>query len=104
MGLDESKNELDREKARRIYQGMSKSDLLGSIGPPIEKYSCFFKFTRKEKQGVADEVWVYDERKVLRGGRTLFMYIDKGVVYQTSQDTSFFKQSDTLDCSTLVAP
>lgn len=104
MGLDESKNEMDREKARRIYQGMSRNDLLGSIGPPIEKYSCFLKFNRNEKQGVADEVWVYDERKVLRGGRALFINIDKGAVYQTSHHTSFFKQSDTFDCSTLVTP
>lgn len=104
MGLDESKNDLDRAKARRIYHGMSKNDLLESVGAPKEKYSCFLKLPLTEKQGTADEVWIYDDGKVLRGGRTLFINIDKGTVYNNSHHTSFFKESDTFACSKLATP
>lgn len=91
MGLDEEKNSADREKASLAYVGMSKEDLRTYIGEPKEKYHC------KGKDGSgASEVWIYRNDLVLRGGRSLFLRLDNGSVYHTSNDTSFFKDRCSL--------
>lgn len=80
MGLDEEKNSEDGEKASLAYEGMSKEDLRTYIGEPKEKYHC------KAKDGsVANEVWIYREDQVLRGGRSLFIRLDDEKVYHTSR-------------------
>ena len=94
MGLDAKKNAEDKEKARLIYEGMSKKDLMLNIGEPKEKYHC----EGKNGSG-AEEIWVYEKGQVLRGGRSLFINLNKGVVYYNSYDTTFFKNSDWLNCS-----
>lgn len=104
MGLDESKNSADNAKARLIYQGMSRQDLLASIGEPKEKYSCILKLRLKDKPDVPQEIWVYDESKVLRGGRALFLDVGTGTVSHNSFHTTFFRDSDSFDCSPSVAP
>jgi hypothetical protein len=96
MGLDAKKNDEDEEKARLIYEGMSKKDLILNIGEPKEKYHCEAKNARGD-----EEIWVYEKGQVLRGGRTLFIDLDKGVVYHNSYNTTFFKDSDWLNCSLL---
>lgn len=98
MGLNASDNSADNAKARLIYHGMSRQDLLSSIGTPKEKYACILKLPAK---GVAQEVWVYEDRKVLRGGRALFIDRDTGAVSHNSFHTSFFKGSGSFDCSIL---
>ncbi|MDW7772233.1 MAG: hypothetical protein SCH71_05010 [Desulfobulbaceae bacterium] len=92
IGLDEGKNDDDKEKASLAYGGMSKEDLVMYVGEPKEKY-C-----REVKESGRDEVWVYEKDKVLRGGRALFISGDKGVVYHTSHNTTFFKNLDWYDC------
>lgn len=80
MGLDEEKNSEDREKASLAYEGMSKEDLRTYIGEPKGKYHC----ENKDRSG-AYEVWVYSEDQVLRGGRALFISLDKEKVSFTSR-------------------
>ena len=94
MGLDALKNSEDEEKARLVYEGMSKQDLIQAIGEPMEKYHC----TPKNANGSID-IWVYGKEQVLRGGRALFIDSDKGTVYHNSYDTTFFKDSQWLNCS-----
>ncbi len=104
MGLDESKNSADSAKARMIYHGMSRQELLAGIGIPKEKYSCILKLHLKEKPDVAQEIWVYDDGKVLRGGRALFIDLETGTVTHNSFDTNFFKDSVSFTCSPLAVP
>lgn len=104
MGLDESKNSRDNAKARLIYHGMSRSDLLESIGAPKEKYFCLLKLHLKEKPQVAQEIWVFDDSQVLRGGRSLFIDVGTGTVSHNSVNTTFFKGSDSFTCSPLTTP
>ena len=94
MDLDAGKNDQDEEKARLVYEGMSKNDLIKNIGEPKEKYHC----EAKNGSGI-EEIWVYNKGEVLRGGRALFIDLGKGVVYYNSYDTTFFKNSDWLNCS-----
>lgn len=94
FGLDAVKNDDDKEKALLAYGGMSKEDLTMYVGEPKEKYYC------KNKYG-DQEIWIYEKSQVLRGGRALFIYLDDGVVYHTSHDTTFFKDSNSLNCSVL---
>lgn len=94
MGLDANKNAEDKEKAMMAYGGMSKEDLIAYIGKPKEKYYC------KGEHG-DQEIWIYEKSKILRGGRSLFINLDDGMVYYTSQDTNFFKNSKYFNCSVL---
>lgn len=94
-GLDAGKNAEDKLKARLVYEGMSKSDLLKYIGEPMEKYLCIPK--EQNRWSKEEEVWVYRKDQVLRGGRSLFINLDKGEVYYNSYDTSFFKKRN--NCS-----
>ncbi|WP_345979085.1 hypothetical protein [Sulfurimonas sp. HSL3-2] len=93
-GLDALKNNEDEEKARLVYEGMSKQNLIQAIGEPMEKYHC----NPKNANGSID-IWVYGKQQVLRGGRSLFIDSDKGTVYHNSYDTTFFKNSEWLNCS-----
>lgn len=104
MGLDASNNNEDNRKAWIIYRGMSKKDLLESIGEPKEKYSCILKLHLKDKPDVPQEIWVYDDNKVLRGGRALSIDIETGTVSHNSFHTSYFKDSNSFTCSPLVEP
>lgn len=89
MGLDAGKNAEDGEKAQLAYGGMSRDDLATYVGEPLEKYHC------KSKYG-SNEVWIYQNDHVLRGGRALFINLEDGKVYHTSHDTTFFKDSCSL--------
>ncbi len=89
-GLDAGKNAEDNLKARLIYKGMSKNDLLTYIGEPMEKYLCIPK--EQNNWSKEKEVWVYGKDKVLRGGRSLFIDLNKGEVDHNSYHTSFFKK------------
>lgn len=79
MGLDEKKNSRDREKALWIYGGMNKDVLRESIGEPKHRYLC-----KSENSRDRFEVWSYENDQVLRGGRFLFLNLDKGKVYFSS--------------------
>lgn len=92
-GLDAQQNAKDNEKARLVYEGMSEEELIKFIGIPKEKYFCEAK-----GQLTAHEVWVYDEEKVLRGGRALFIDSLSDKVYHNSFHTTFFKN----DCSLIT--
>jgi len=93
-GLDAGKNAEDTGKASMAYGGMSKEDLITYIGEPMEEYYC------EGKHG-DEEIWIYEKSQVLRGGRALFINLDDGVVYHTSHNTTFFKDSNSLNCSVL---
>ncbi|RMF24645.1 MAG: hypothetical protein D6760_02890, partial [Deltaproteobacteria bacterium] len=97
MGLDEGKNADDEEKAALAYEGMTKDELLAYVGEPKERYRC------ESLAGAArpKEVWVYENDKVIRGARAMFLELPQGVVYHTSEDTSFFKKSEQARCSLL---
>ena len=90
-GLDAGKNAQDKEKARLVYEGMSREELKIYVGEPKEKYYCEAKGRRK-----ANEVWVYEDDKVLRGGRALFIDLERDKVYYNSYHTSFFKDHCSL--------
>jgi hypothetical protein len=94
-GLDAKKNAEDNSKARLVYEGISKNDLLTYIGKPTEKYLCSPK--EQNRWSKKEEVWVYRKDQVLRGGRSLFIDLDNGQVYYNSYDTSFFKNRE--NCS-----
>lgn len=94
LGLDEVKNEADRGKASLAYKGMSKGELITYIGEPKEKYYC-------ETEYGPEEIWIYKKSQVLRGGRDLFIHVDNGLVYHTSED-SFFKHSKSYTCSVMT--
>lgn len=104
MGLDGSKNSEDEAKARLVYTGMSREDLLESVGKPREKYSCILKLNLKDRSDPPLEIWVYDDEKVLRGGRTLLIYLDRGTVSDNSFHTTFFKNNSHFACSELAVP
>jgi hypothetical protein len=104
MGLDQSKNESDNARARLIYHGLSRQDLLSGVGIPREKYSCIQKLNLREKRDIAHEIWVYDESLVLRGGRTLFIDQGTGIVSHNSFHTTFFKNSSSFSCLPLINP
>jgi hypothetical protein len=88
-GLDAGKNAEDNRKARLVYEGMSKEDLRAYVGEPKEKYHC------EAKDSSGDyEVWVYEKNQVLRGGRALFIDLEKGEIYHNSYHISFFKKWD----------
>jgi CRISPR/Cas system CMR subunit Cmr4 (Cas7 group RAMP superfamily) len=89
-GLDAKKNDEDELKARLVYEGMSKEDLITYVGEPKEKYYC-----EVEGKSTAHEVWVFEKDKVLRGGRALFIDLGSNRVYHNSYNTAFFKD----DCS-----
>jgi len=89
MGLDAGKNDEDKGKATLAYGGMSKNDLITHIGDPMERYHCADKYG-------GHEVWIYRKDQVLRGGRALFIGLADGKVYHTSHDTTFFKDSCSL--------
>ncbi len=92
-GLDAQKNADDEEKAELAYGGLSRKELLAHVGQPREKYFC------REVKGVTGiEIWVYDDQKVLRGGRAMFIDLRDGAVYSTSVDTKFFREPGWLDC------
>jgi len=92
-GLDAGKNAEDNWKARLVYEGMTKEDLRAYVGEPKEKYHC------KAKGRSGDgEVWIFEKDLVLRGGRALFIDLQKGKVYHNSYHTSFFKD----DCSLIT--
>ncbi|MBN2332422.1 MAG: hypothetical protein JXO49_12610 [Deltaproteobacteria bacterium] len=91
-GLDEGKNADDKEKALIAYGGMSKEELIKHLGDPMEKYYC------KDNYG-DEEVWIYNKDQVLRGGRALFIRSADEMVYYTSHNTTFFKNSK--NCSKL---
>lgn len=91
-GLDAGKNADDKGKAFMAYGGMSKEDLITRIGDPMEKYYC-------EGKNGDYEVWIYKKDQVLRGGRALFIRSEDGMVYHTSHNTTFFKNSNS--CSAL---
>ena len=90
-GLDAKKNAEDNQKARLVYEDMSKEDLKRFVGEPKEKYYC-------ESQGKskAHEVWVFEHEKILRGGRALFIDLTTDKVYHNSYNTSFFKNACSL--------
>jgi CRISPR/Cas system CMR subunit Cmr4 (Cas7 group RAMP superfamily) len=90
-GLDAGKNAEDNRKARLVYEGMSKEALKTYVGEPKEKYYCEAKGRSK-----AHEVWVFEEDKVLRGGRALFVDLESDKVYHNSYHISFFKDDCTL--------
>lgn len=92
LGLDAGKNAADNGKALMAYGGMSRKDLLTFIGKPLQKYYC------KSKNGDY-EIWIYRKDQVLRGGRAIFISLDKDNVYNTSYNTTFFKQSK--NCSVI---
>lgn len=94
MGLDAQKNSDDGKKARLIYVGLSKTSLIQSIGNPKIKYHCL---TDQEKNEL--EIWVYENEKVLRGGRALFIDVKDGTVYHNSFHTTFFMDSEYFRCS-----
>lgn len=92
MGLDARRNARDNEKASVAYVGLSRAALIRNLGEPRERYRC-------DGRSGSGEVWIYDPKRVLRGGRALFIASDKGVVYHTSHNTSFFKKSSSMRCS-----
>jgi len=92
-GLDAQKNADDEEKAELAYGGLSREQLLAHVGQPREQYFC-----REVKGGTGIEIWVYDDQKVLRGGRAMFISLRDGDVYSTSVDTKFFREPGWLDC------
>ena len=94
MGIDQQKISDDEGKAMMAYGGMSKKDLITYVGEPAEEYYC------ESKQG-GFEIWVYEKAQVLRGGRALFIDLDDDAVYNTSVNTTFFKDSDQFNCSLL---
>lgn len=94
MGLDSQQNSEDGEKAQLIYVGLSKTDLLQSIGDPKIKYHCISNQSKNES-----EIWVYDNERVLRGGRALFIDFKNDIIYHNSFDTTFFIDSDYFNCS-----
>jgi len=95
MGLDAKVNAEDNEKSRLVYEGMSKEELETYIGKPKEKYYC------DNRRGYpANEIWVYEKHQVLRGGRALFINLEKNKVYHNSYGVSFFKNKDT--CSLIT--
>lgn len=102
MGLNGAKNSDDTARAGRIYMGLSRQDLIESIGEPREKYACTMRVKLKGKPDEAEEIWVYDEDKVLRGGRTLILESANGLVWHNSFSTTFFKESDTFECKPLA--
>jgi len=104
MGLDASKNSKDNAKARLVYLGMSRKELMESVGEPREKYSCILKLHLKDRQDVPQEIWVYDDDKVLRGGRSLSIDSGTGTVSHNSFHTSYFKDSDSFRCTPLLVP
>lgn len=86
FGLDAGKNAEDKGKAQLAYKGMSKAQLVASLGEPVEKYVCKNKFRD-------NQVWLYRTDQVLRGGRALFIDSASGKVYYTSHNTTFFKDA-----------
>jgi len=82
-GLDAKKNAQDVEKARLVYVGMSKEDLMKNLGEPREEYFCGAKGKLR-----AHEVWIFEEHKVLRGARAIFIDSEKNTVYHTSYSTT----------------
>lgn len=92
-GLDAENNAEDNQKAELAYSGMSKEDLKTYVGEPKEKYYCEAKGRSK-----AHEIWVFEEDKVLRGGRALFVNLESDKVYHNSYHISFFKD----DCSLMT--
>jgi hypothetical protein len=78
LGLDAVKNDKDESKARLVYDGMSKEDLMVYIGEPKEKYFCNDKYNKY----IGDyEVWIYGKDQVLRGGRELYINLDDNTVF-----------------------
>lgn len=102
VGLDGQKNEDDNSKARRVYQGMSRKDLLESVGEPSEKYACLLNL--HNKPAIPQQIWVYPDEKVLRGGRTLTLDLATETVSHNSMHTSYFKNSKSYSCSPLSVP
>lgn len=102
MGLDAAKNGDDNTKAGLIYRGLSRMDLLESVGMPKEKYACTLHLGLEGKPKVPLEIWVYDDSKVLRGGRTLSIDVDTGTVYHNSFHTHYFKDSNSFTCSQMA--
>jgi hypothetical protein len=93
LGEDPAKNQEDESKARFVYEGMSKNDLLTYIGQPKEKYMCIPKGQYQlSKEEAHTEVWVYRKDQVLRGGRALVIGSGRGEVLENSYDPSFFKK------------
>lgn len=101
MGLNASTNSADDERARRIYEGLSKQELIDSIGRPKERYACIKKNPR-DKDDAAEEIWVYDDDRVLRGGRTLIISNQSGLVTYNSFHTTFFKDPNWRDCKPMA--
>jgi hypothetical protein len=104
VGLDRHKNEDDNSKARRVYQGMTRKDLLESVGEPSEKHACRLKLNLEDKPEIPQEIWVYPDEKVLRGGRTLTIDLATDTVSHNSMHTSYFKKSKSYSCSQLSVP
>lgn len=104
MGLDAAKNSEDNAKAGLIYRGMSKKELLESVGKPRETYACLLKLHLKDQPDVPLEIWVYDDDKVLRGGRTLSIDLGTGTVSHNSYNTEYFKDSSSFSCSPMAVP
>lgn len=101
MGLDEHKNNADEHKAELIYIGLSKNELLHEVGEPKEKYVCQLKGGPND-HFEPTEIWIYENDRVLRGGRALFIDIAKGVVGYNSHHTTFFLDSSSYSCSALL--
>jgi hypothetical protein len=78
-GFDASKNRKDKQKARRVFFGMTKEELRTHIGEPKEKYMCRSKYSDAKY-----ELWAYRRDPILRIARPLFISLEKDVVYYNS--------------------
>jgi hypothetical protein len=81
LGINEEVNSKEREKADLIYRGMTKAQLRTRIGEPKQKYLCNY-------ENWEFEVWNYNDRQVIRGGR--FLFIDPKAETVSSTEPSFF--------------
>lgn len=90
MGLDEQKNSEDREKARLVYDGLTRPELEGIQGAPVEKYLC----QRTDRKDSPVEIWAYEKEKVIRAARYLFIDTKTGKVYFSS-----FRMPGWMECA-----